>query len=335
MPDSSTLRVIYIYVLRQPSDGAVRYVGQSHDPKRRFAGHLWQGRSGQRTYHARWIRKILATGDLPILEIIEEATVENWQVREPHWIAWYRAQGCRLVNTTDGGDGTLGWVPPPEWRAHHSEAIRSHKPPAEDLADACDLTAYDYVLLSPDGEEVAVRNLSAFCAKRGFSQSLFGSMLRGERQHAYKWRIRRISDPPFEPLAGALNAYRRGGIDFELRSFAGEIVTVHNLSEFCRERGLSEKSLRFAVDRPDRTSQGWQIRRQDGPPFAPRSRFHRIQKRREAEYIVTSPIGEVIRVRSIRRFCLERDLKEWWFHDILRGRRDNYEGWKIRHPGDA
>jgi len=41
-------------------------------------------------------------------EIFTIETVDDWREGERFWIAYYRSIGCRLVNTTFGGDGLSG-----------------------------------------------------------------------------------------------------------------------------------------------------------------------------------------------------------------------------------
>jgi hypothetical protein len=50
-------------------------------------------------------------GLTPLIEAIESGDGE-WEEAEMRWIAYYRASGARLWNTTDGGDGLLNWGTP-------------------------------------------------------------------------------------------------------------------------------------------------------------------------------------------------------------------------------
>lgn len=104
------------YVLSDPQTNEIRYVGVTHQKTHvRLAGHIYASKKG-RSHRATWIRSLLARGVRPILIVIEEGSDENWQEAERIWIAHYRSLGTRLVNATDGGEGTLWWNPSPEQR---------------------------------------------------------------------------------------------------------------------------------------------------------------------------------------------------------------------------
>ena len=65
------------------------------------------------SYRCKWLRKNI--NDVKILLI--EADIPNWGLakeREKYWIKYYRDNGYKLVNTTDGGDGTNGYKFPEE-----------------------------------------------------------------------------------------------------------------------------------------------------------------------------------------------------------------------------
>lgn len=93
-----------IYALRDPRDGATRYIGKCSSLPHRFRAHLNDKGS---TRKARWIRSLLAIGLSP--EAVELEMVEgDWQAAERRWISHFRAEGADLCNHTDGGEGLVG-----------------------------------------------------------------------------------------------------------------------------------------------------------------------------------------------------------------------------------
>ncbi len=58
------------------------------------------------------------------IEVIESGLGDSWKEAEKRWVAHYRAQGSRLTNLTDGGDGTLGIVRSEETRKKMSAASK-------------------------------------------------------------------------------------------------------------------------------------------------------------------------------------------------------------------
>lgn len=97
-----------VYVLRDPRDRRIRYVGWTSKPQaRRLREHVYDARRGLQCHRAKWIRVLLALGLAPTIYVIERGAGDAWQVRERHWIARCRSIGCDLTNATDGGDGVV------------------------------------------------------------------------------------------------------------------------------------------------------------------------------------------------------------------------------------
>lgn len=96
--------MITIYVLRDPLDGAPRYVGQTSNPAARLAAHLSETRAaiergGSVSMKQEWIAGLLACSALPAFEIVEEVSQAHASRREHHWIRTLRASGARLCNS--------------------------------------------------------------------------------------------------------------------------------------------------------------------------------------------------------------------------------------------
>ncbi len=107
MADVSITR---IYVLRDPRDGEVRYVGKTAYPLNiRRSCHISHAIVGKkRTHCAAWLRSLHALGLVPLIEQIDSAT-EEWAACEQKWISYYQAAGARLTNHTRGGEGVPGF----------------------------------------------------------------------------------------------------------------------------------------------------------------------------------------------------------------------------------
>ena len=96
-------------------------MGVTTSVRKRKNGHYNPSRSDT-SYRANWLRSQIKKGTLPVLEVIEQGQGEGWTEREMYWIALYREQGTRLVNTTDGGEGRWGGRPSQETRLKMSLA---------------------------------------------------------------------------------------------------------------------------------------------------------------------------------------------------------------------
>ena len=92
--------MIAIYILKDPRDFRLRYVGKSKCPKNRYRRHLCDPCSeGMK----KWILQLRDAGLKPVMEIIEWCSTQ-WQERERFWIQHHR-QAFDLLNVLDGGDG--------------------------------------------------------------------------------------------------------------------------------------------------------------------------------------------------------------------------------------
>lgn len=85
----------FIYVLKDPRTGDVRYVGLTNNPAIRYQQHL-QSSSGDKQS---WIAELSSEGIRPLLEIIETVeTKVQAETREQYWIYEYRGRGADLLN---------------------------------------------------------------------------------------------------------------------------------------------------------------------------------------------------------------------------------------------
>lgn len=112
-----------IYRLRDPRDGAVRYVGAtSYTLRKRLQMHVTL--SVRNTcLSAAWVRELVALRLQPQVELIAET--DDWQAAEQDAIASARAAGAQLLNQTDGGMGVRGCKPSEATRAKRSATLKA------------------------------------------------------------------------------------------------------------------------------------------------------------------------------------------------------------------
>jgi hypothetical protein len=113
-----------IYVLRDHDSGAVRYVGATRQPlAKRLSVHVSVCRTVQHAC-ARWIRALIDDGKRPMIEAIAKPT-DEWERAERDTIARLRADGCDLLNMTDGGMGMRGHKPSQASNDKRSRSLRA------------------------------------------------------------------------------------------------------------------------------------------------------------------------------------------------------------------
>ncbi len=116
-----------IYVLIDPRDGDIRYVGLTIQLlKERYKVHI-STRTPKKAHCASWIKHLQNAGYQPEIRLVQEVPDEHVGAAEVYWISYFRSIGCRLVNHTDGGEGIQGYCHSAETRAKMS-ASRTGKP---------------------------------------------------------------------------------------------------------------------------------------------------------------------------------------------------------------
>lgn len=103
------IKTIYIYVLIDPRNNEIRYVGKSINPNVRVRRHISEAKNSKQTNHRiNWLKNLASDGYKPIIEIIDEV-VGEWEWLEIYWINQLKVWGFKLVNSTDGGENPPLW----------------------------------------------------------------------------------------------------------------------------------------------------------------------------------------------------------------------------------
>lgn len=128
-PNQKAFLPVNIYVLRDPRDQAIRYVGKTVKKLReRLDVHLSSSKLYKRRHVCHWICQLLKLDIRPIIESLEVVPPEdNWQSREQFWIKKLRDDGNRLTNLTDGGEGWHGLRHSEETKRKIGNAHRGRK----------------------------------------------------------------------------------------------------------------------------------------------------------------------------------------------------------------
>lgn len=103
----------FIYVLIDPRDRRIRYVGWTYNVTDRYKRHL---RDKNKTHKAHWIQLLRTNKLKPLINVIESGEGDNWAERETYWIEYYKSQGANLTNMSNGGEGLSGYTAMQETR---------------------------------------------------------------------------------------------------------------------------------------------------------------------------------------------------------------------------
>lgn len=122
------MSTVTVYGLSSSEDDKIRYVGQTtRELKQRLIHHLYDAKTLNKIHKSNWIKKVLNDGYKINIFIIEENAI--WAESEIKWIKYYRDEGIDLVNTTDGGEGVVGYVRDDAWRKRKSEQMKGKPSP--------------------------------------------------------------------------------------------------------------------------------------------------------------------------------------------------------------
>lgn len=124
-------KTTFIYCLKCPTTGQVRYIGKANDPVWRLKQHISKAKHDE-THKSHWLLSLRKQGLRPVLEILEECPFDIWQERETFHIEQSLQLGHPLTNTYRGSRGP--GVMPQETRDKLSAAQMGKKKSPETLA---------------------------------------------------------------------------------------------------------------------------------------------------------------------------------------------------------
>lgn len=224
------LRRWWIYVLKDPTSGEVRYVGKTENPRKRFINHRC-GHSGR--HCANWIKSLRARGLVPTFEIIDAGMGHGWPQAERAWIREYRERGARLTNIAEGGAGAPGFPCSQETKAKISAGNAGQRRSSE--ARARMSAAQKGHAVSPERRaKLAAANLGK--KHSAATRALISELLRGR--------------PCSAEARAKIGAANRGRQLPALRGKAKSPETRERMRIAQKERRARERSARAAQESP-------------------------------------------------------------------------------------
>jgi len=121
----------FIYAFKLKDSQEYRYIGKTINLKHRYIAHKNSSERGENLPIYRWIRsKGLSNIEMIVLEESEDQKLQDL---EKLWITKIKDRGDRLLNLTDGGEGTLGYrhteMQKKEWSDKRKGSITGDKNP--------------------------------------------------------------------------------------------------------------------------------------------------------------------------------------------------------------
>jgi hypothetical protein len=121
------MKTVKIYILIDPRNGNIRYVGKTNQKlTSRLHAHM-QDKSSCHKVH--WLEQLKKENLMPDIEVIEEVSQDKqWQDVERFWIKHFKQNGHNLTNNTSGGDGVCGLPQETRDKMRLTWLGRKHKP---------------------------------------------------------------------------------------------------------------------------------------------------------------------------------------------------------------
>ena len=95
----------FVYLLKEPDTGEVRYVGITKNPLRRYQQHIERQRHRTGVLVGNWILDLQQSGKAPKMQVLTAfPTREKACIMEAQVIAEFKKLGYRLVNGSEGGE---------------------------------------------------------------------------------------------------------------------------------------------------------------------------------------------------------------------------------------
>lgn len=116
-----------IYILRDPRNGDIRYVGKTNQKlSYRLNAHMQEK---SQCHRVNWLNQLRTLGLKPGIEVVEFVQGDYpWQECERFWIKYFRMHGHKLTNNTSGGDGVPDLPMETRQRMRQVWLGRKHKP---------------------------------------------------------------------------------------------------------------------------------------------------------------------------------------------------------------
>lgn len=130
--------VAHIYILIDPRNGLVRYIGKTIRPSERYSHHIRAINEHNRKNN--WIKSLLSVGCKPIMQIIDTVSISEWKFWECHYISLFKSWGFDLTNLSDGGQGAESTTIESRVKMRNSALGKKHSQATKDKISLAGLT---------------------------------------------------------------------------------------------------------------------------------------------------------------------------------------------------
>lgn len=278
------LRASGVYQIRCLPTGKI-YIGSAVNLRARWQQHRWSLRRGNhRNVHlqAAWNKYGEENFEFSVLELVEASDLLG---AEQEWIdntgCTNRRIGFNLYPVAGSPGDTLAQV----WEG----------------------------FIDPDGHEVTITNLQAFCRQRGLNFVAMHRLATGKS----KLRSHKGWTHKNSPRQRDYVKTYDGFIDPDSRL----VGPITNLAAFCRERGLDNTHMIAVMNGRICSHRGW---------------THKNGRQRTVKTYTgfINPDGQRVAITNLVAFCREYGLNPVHMHNLISGQRKSHKGWTWREEDE-
>ena len=282
-----------IYLIQNTLDSKV-YVGSSIDIERRWSDHKnLLSRSKHHSKHLQnaWNKYGVENFEFKIIELVNEPTI--LVEREQFW-----------MDSIQSYDPQLGY---------NASTTANIFVNSEFLVAQPSKTK-DWIVISPQGEKIFVRNLSAFCRENGLNRTSMVNVASGKTLTYRGWKCQYAYTPKHQDRPS------KRFKNYVVTDTDGNSQKVTNLKLFCEQMGLDLAAMYSVASGNRSTYKGWTCQYVDSPK--PLKVFQSTK-----EWIIVSPDAEIFEINNLRQFCKNHGLNDSAMIQIAKGKLNHYKGW--------
>lgn len=275
-----------------------------------------------------------------VFQILEFCPPEECLTREQVWID---GGGVGSENKSYNISARAGIAPSQLGRKQSKETARKRAlirlnnplPPetmkriGECVAEA---NSKEFVVTTPDGKEIQIKNLSAFCRTHNLIAGQMINVAKAVHRHHKNWKCRYATESEAEHLSRLSRLKRNREILVISPDGTEDIVT--SLKIFCDKNHLSYAAMVAILNGHHlQTHEGWRCRWVDEPKEISDRRLALTGKNKH--YVVTHPAGHEEEITGLPEFCKTHNLCPSTMTKVVKGKHLQHKGFKIRYANES
>ncbi len=321
------------------------YIGSASNRKGikdRITTHLSRLRAGK--HHSPILQKHFERYGEDAFEVyvLEECLPEQCLQFEQAWIdeigVGSKNKSYNICKKAGSAPNRLGIKQKPESIAKRQKSLKDNPLPKQEMDRirllSIDKISKDYIVTTPEGKEIYIKNLKAFCREHELNPTHMIQTAKGFHMRHKGWRCRYAeATPEWEQEAIGLLISKSKVKKFIITSPSGEEYTVENLTVFCAANNLCRTTMSEVAHGEVYSHKGWLCRLIGETEEVKQKRENRKPRgyNRQRKYVATLPTGETVEFFGLQEFCRKHNLDARNLHAVVKGKAAHHRGYTCRY----